>query len=344
MQYIYVNNDNLQYWLQQAPSPDSVIVTNFEEWCSKPGHECVALWETQDFQLENQQIVETLCKHARQVVLFLPEFISDQWCHMFDLNNVVFFIAGFLNWQPEHAKIKQHYYFFWSTTDFYHTHPEVLDQVNSTLPKPKAFDVLLGRQKPHRAMLHLGVDSTQNIVTYFPSTQDQDLRHQDSTYFQWPAELIAQPAESICWTGNEVLYNNTIVSLSQLIPVGIYNATAYTLVAETQYENSFSFFTEKIIKPLMCERVFIVCSGQYYLKNLRQLGFRTFDGIIDESYDVEPNLEKRVSMILAQINLLAAQDQQEIYSKSRDILTHNKNLVMNSNWLEIMVKDLINLL
>jgi hypothetical protein len=285
-----------------------------------------------------------VCQHAKHAVLFFPEFISDQWCHDFDNPNVSFFIAGELNWSTHHATVHQHQYFFWSTTDFYHSDPRWLPQVNSALPKSKTFDVLLGRQKPHRTLLHQQIDHEQNIVTYFESDQDQDLRYQNNKNFQWPTEIVPQPTDEICWTGNEVLVDGTIVSLSQLVPVDIYNQTAYTLVAETQCENQFSFFTEKIVKPMMCRRLFLVSSGQYYLRNLRAWGFQTFDGIVDESYDLEPDCARRTEMILAQVKYLEQQDQTWIYQQAKNIVDHNHNIVMNSRWSHMMCQELSALL
>ena len=347
MYYVYVNNDNLSYWLSQSSIADQgaiTILTDFDWWLSMPKEKCVALWETQTFDDNCYQQVSTICQHAGQAVLFFPEFISDEWCHDFDQSNVSFFIAGELNWSTQHATVHQHQYFFWSTTDFYHSDTRWLPQVDSTLPKSKTFDVLLGRQKPHRTLIHQQIDHSQNIVTYFESDQDQDLRYQNSKNFQWPTEILPQPTDKICWTGNEVLVDGTIVSLSQLVPVGIYNQTAYTLVAETQCENQFSFFTEKIIKPMMCRRLFLVSSGQYYLRNLRAWGFQTFNSIVDESYDLEPNSARRTEMLLSQVKYLEQQDQIWVYQQAKSIVDHNYNIVMNSRWLHMMCQELSALL
>jgi hypothetical protein len=300
----------------------------------------VALWETQIFDNDSYQTVSAICDHAKHVVLFFPEFIDDQWCHDFDLPNVTFFIAGVLNWQLKSAEVARHNYFFWSTTDFYHSDQRWLAQVSSVLPKTKTLDVLLGRQKSHRSRIHQNIDHSKNIVTYFPSDQDCDLRNLADSNFQWPKEILTAPVDEICWTGNEVLVDGTIVSLSQLIPINIYNQTAYTLVAETQYDDQFSFFTEKIIKPMMCKRIFLVCSGQYYLRNLRAWGFQTFEGVIDESYDLEPDCNKRVEMLLKQVNYLETANQQYIYDSASHIIEHNYQIIMNTPWLERMIQDL----
>ena len=43
--------------------------------------------------------------------------------------------------------------------------------------------------------------------------------------------------------------------------------------------------TEKIFKPMMLEKPFVVNGTKGYLKELKRLGFKTFSDVIDESYD-----------------------------------------------------------
>jgi len=272
--------------------------------------------------------------------VFLPEFISDHWCKKYDLPNVIFFIGGILNWQPQHARVLFHHYFFWSTTDFYHIKPDILPKLNNSMNKPKYFDVLLGRVKPHRSQIYDTIDHEKNIVTYFQSSNELDLRATSAEQFSWPHEILTEPVEEICWTGSEVVVDGTIVSLSQLVPIDIYNQTYYSVIAETQYENRFSFFTEKIVKPMMAGRLFVVSSGQYYLKNLKTLGFKTFDNVVDESYDLEPDLHRRTDMVLDQVKKLSRLNPAEVHSMIQHRLDHNKKLILETKWVNCMINNL----
>lgn len=337
MKIIYANNSNLEWWVNQANL--EVGLTNDID-----SEYNIALWETQDFSESQELELENLVSKCNLVCVFLPEFISDHWCAKFDRPNVVFFIAGKLNYTLRYARVFFHYYFFWSTTDFYHTHSEFLNQLVISHNKPKKFDILLGRKKKHRTMIFDQIDHEQNVVTYFDQVYDEDLRSKSTQSFLWPEEILAKPNKEICWTGDEVIVNDTIVSLSQLVPINVYNSTYYSLIAETQCENSFSFFTEKIIKPLMAQRLFIVSSGQFYLKNLKKLGFKTFDNVIDESYDNEPDMAVRTKMIVDQVNLLSKLDPTQVYMKIKDRVDYNKELILGTKWLDLMVYDLKNVL
>ena len=109
------------------------------------------------------------------------------------------------------------------------------------------------------------------------------------------------------------------------LPFKIYQQTAFSLICETTTNNDASFFTEKIAKPMLACRLFVVISGQYYLKNLRKLGFRTFDNVIDESYDSEPDPVKRWNLALEQVKWLCSQDQGKILKSIIPIVLHNQN-------------------
>ena len=100
------------------------------------------------------------------------------------------------------------------------------------------------------------------------------------------------------------------------------------------------FFTEKIVKPILAKRLFVVCSGQYYLRNLRKLGFRTFHDIIDESYDAEPNLTKRMGLLLCQINMLYQQDHVALQEQIKPIVEHNFSVMLGANWQKQMIDEI----
>ena len=100
--------------------------------------------------------------------------------------------------------------------------------------------------------------------------------------------------------------------MSRVIPISVFNQTAYSIVAETDFDNTLSMFTEKIAKPMIARRLFVVFSGYQYLHNLRKQGYRTFDGIIDEGYDQIRDDQTRLNAAFEQVLWLCEQDQQQI--------------------------------
>ena len=131
------------------------------------------------------------------------------------------------------------------------------------------------------------------------------------------------------------------ISLSQVVPVNIYNQTAYSVVTETNYMNSYTFYTEKTVKPILGRRLFVSFSGQHYLRNLHNLGFKTFGNIIDESYDEEPDVTKRYSMVAEQIKYLIDTPQEQILAEVQPIAEYNYNHLMNTDWYDDFLKNFL---
>ena len=336
MDCVYLQTDQAQYWLEQTGSP-ARVERDFDTWIDSTDRR-VAMIEVLNFDDDTHAEITRCCRHGDLVLLFIPEFIDDTWCREFDHPNVVMFLNGQLNWPLQHAHSSDCMYFFWSTCDFYRTFPNLLQELDGD--RTRTFDVLLGRRKPHRDAIYRAVDHERNWVTYFNHGDEHDMRKYDTQNFIWPDHLLPRPDHAINFTVQEVQVDGVIVSLSQIIPRDIYRDTRYSLVAETVNENSFSFFTEKIVKPILAQRLFIVASGQYYLRNLRNLGFRTFDGVIDESYDLEANDETRMELMLEQVHRLENIDHKQLEKQIQIIVEHNYNVMMHVNWQNSMINSI----
>ena len=130
----------------------------------------------------------------------------------------------------------------------------------------------------------------------------------------------------------QVGYHGQQLALSVIVPIQIYNQTAYSIIAETHADNRYSFFTEKIFRPMLARRLFVMFSGWKYLENLRKLGFQTFDNVIDESYDQILNDIERWQAAFEQVKRLCNMNQTDVLIKISNVVEHNYNLLMNSNW------------
>ena len=126
--------------------------------------------------------------------------------------------------------------------------------------------------------------------------------------------------------------------ISQLIPYDIYNNAYISLVAETELAtspNGCFFISEKITKPMLVGQPFIVYGGQYYLRNLRTLGFQTFDPWLDESYDLIEDPESRACAAIKSLNSFAQLNDLEKIDrivKMQSAVEHNRALVQNTQW------------
>ena len=88
-----------------------------------------------------------------------------------------------------------------------------------------------------------------------------------------------------------------------------YIDTYFSLVTETVCsESDISFRTEKIAKPLAMGHPFIVAANRGFYRDLRNLGFKTFDHVIDESFDQIDNAQTRMDRLIDILADLCAQD------------------------------------
>jgi hypothetical protein len=98
------------------------------------------------------------------------------------------------------------------------------------------------------------------------------------------------------------------------------------IVSETVFFDRKLHLTEKIFKPIVSQRPFILLGAYKNLEYLKSYGFKTFDKWIDESYDSEPDNEKRLMMVCDQVEKIAMLPEdkiEEMYWDMKEVLEHN---------------------
>ena len=195
------------------------------------------------------------------------------------------------------------------------------------------FDALLGAKKHHRTFIMANMQASgllkTSIVNYlevFTSPFQEDVNPYYEQYYNkiLLGEKVLYPYLSPNLDTSWEVTDNFTKSVSDLVPWEIYRNTKYSIVAETNgIDTSNVFLTEKTGKCLFAKRVFIMFAAKGYLAALKALGFKTFDCILDESYDnIEDDLE-RWKAAWCQVEYLQKQDYREIIPKVKPILDHN---------------------
>ena len=145
-----------------------------------------------------------------------------------------------------------------------------------------------------------------------------------------------QPTERFCKSRPDVVLN-----MAMDIPTKIYDASWYSIVAETRWESANLFITEKLGKPLWSKRVFVNFGAKGCLAYLKSQGFQTFDGIIDESYDAEPDDRKRFEMAWEQVKLLSTLDPLDVYRRAEPALENNYRLIPTLKNEHLKIREFI---
>ena len=100
------------------------------------------------------------------------------------------------------------------------------------------------------------------------------------------------------------------------------------IVCETSCHSNYTFITEKTLRPIINLQPFILFGNPYTLVELQNLGFKTFDKWIDESYDMELDTNKRFELAYLEVKRLFDMDIDEIhelYYEMFDVLEYNFN-------------------
>ena len=111
-----------------------------------------------------------------------------------------------------------------------------------------------------------------------------------------------------------------------LVPWKIYANTWYSIITETNNGDIHGVsLTEKIGRAFFAKRIFILFGAAGSLTLLKQLGFKTFDSVIDETYDTVQDHVLRWKMAFDQVEKLAELDPRKIYDQTEEIREHNFN-------------------
>ena len=114
------------------------------------------------------------------------------------------------------------------------------------------------------------------------------------------------------------------------------------LVTETVATGRRHHITEKTFKPIAMGMPFIIVGTQGSLEYLRSYGFRTFEGIWDESYDqAEDNVRiERIASLLRSLNELPTEAKQDLFDQAREVIEHNWNHFYNGGFEAVLWTEL----
>jgi hypothetical protein len=130
---------------------------------------------------------------------------------------------------------------------------------------------------------------------------------------------------------------------STLVPK--YHVNSYcNIVMETHFDADQSggtFLTEKTFKPIKHGQMFFIAGPAGSLQVLRDLGYRVFDNILDNSYDLESDHTQRW-MALTRAIYFAQPELPELFAQARADIEHNQQLFQatKTNCLNTLIKEI----
>jgi hypothetical protein len=132
-------------------------------------------------------------------------------------------------------------------------------------------------------------------------------------------------------------------SMSAKINITDLTSALFHVVTETVYFLPKLHLTEKVFKPIVAKRPFLLVAAPGNLEYLKSYGFRTFDQWIDESYDQETDHYIRIEKITAEIERLcnlSSQQLTQMHTEMQDTLEYNFKHFYG-NFKNIIVDELV---
>ena len=122
-----------------------------------------------------------------------------------------------------------------------------------------------------------------------------------------------------------------------------YESTCVEIVLETLFDDNRLHLTEKSLRPIACGQPFILASTQGSLAYLQSYGFRTFDTIWDESYDLIEDPYNRMEAIIKVMKVISSWSESELNEKLQyvqEITIYNKQHFFSKSFFELIVNEL----
>jgi hypothetical protein len=302
----------------------------FLSWSPSPGEntlskDAITLFYDQEPIFENttKQVMSTLMhnneweEYSGQLILGNSEHseVKTAICNQYRLHDWYYFYHGFaaLDWYRDYK------YFPKSKFKF----DKVFMSLNHLMTTDRSYRLTLVANYIENDLVDKGILSLP-------------LKDKNRTIKE---ELFAQDCK-MSVSAKKLVYKNILPLTAPLIadteyPDGYMSAATdfdfqrkafWHVVAETVFYHKKLHLTEKIFKPIIARRPFLLVAAPGNLAYLKSYGFKTFYKWVDESYDNEQDDDKRIAMVVAQLKKLCALNKDELYEMQQemdDILDFN---------------------
>jgi len=191
--------------------------------------------------------------------------------------------------------------------------------------RPYKFLFLNGRGRPHRRVLLSRLEKllSESVWSNLDATHGQAI------------QLLPARYEFDFYKNNTSLTHTGFIKYDLFnqewgevyLNPAAYTDTYFSLVTETVFDYPYSFRTEKIWKPMAMGHPWIVAANAGYYRDMRNLGFRTFNGLVDENFDTIEDNQQRLERIAQEVEWLCQQDLAEFAREAYNICKYNQELL-----------------
>jgi hypothetical protein len=192
----------------------------------------------------------------------------------------------------------------------------------------------------YNCLINIHHRKNQTADCEFVSYRSQDVENYDIVEFKKTAYDI----DGNIFTMKPLAHN---FWASQKIPYNLYNLAYLNVVTESAEGHPDLFYmSEKISKSLFLGMPFLILGCRHYLQYLKELGFRTYGNLIDESYDdIDQYLDRSNAIvdILNEFTRWSDTKKHSFLEKAQFISIHNRTIATNNqHWLNPVISVIKN--
>lgn len=222
---------------------------------------------------------------------------------------------------------------------YWHRNQAVVPQPINSAPRNYDFTLLSRTHKWWRATVVADLDRmgllnqsqwSYNTINIDDQEQDNPIEIDSFVDLRSDVQAFLNSAPYTCDQLSADQHNDHHITESQH-----YSDSYCNIVLETHFDADGSggaFLTEKTFKPIKHAQPFIIVGAPGSLATLRDLGYRTFDHCIDNSYDLEMNNTQRWIKVRNAIKQIKGQNMHEWFLSCYDDIKHNQQLFVSSKY------------
>jgi hypothetical protein len=122
-----------------------------------------------------------------------------------------------------------------------------------------------------------------------------------------------------------------------------YSTTEIEIVLETLFDDDRLHLTEKSLRPIACGQPFILAATHGSLQYLRDYGFKTFDTVWDESYDMIQDPYQRMLAIIEvmrDVSKWSHKNRNKNFARMDQIARFNQKYFFSDKFQQVIISEL----
>jgi len=180
--------------------------------------------------------------------------------------------------------------------------------------------------RKHKANYLVG-ESNRRFCCFLMNYQESEERKKLLLFFK-KSDMLSKGFITAKNKGKEITQDKANLIFDDLDIEDTLSKVSLNIIPEGDFDSSgIPFITEKICRCFKYKKPFIFLGRQGTLKYLHSIGYKTFDPIINETYDSIENSNKRLMYVFTEINRLINDDNFDAHIEQlQNICEHNHNL------------------